>query len=154
MVCFGIGVTRFCCPCSKSNLQNCKHVAGATLGSSLTRLITWSYKLASAKHETELRICYGMIALAIISLLASFVLFYGYRYQIKWMLHFWNITALLQIVVLTIIFLVILPVGYWTLSIILFWAIFIFGILIVQSGIEEIVETPSEVNLQNEQGSV
>ena len=153
-MCFGTGVTRFCCPCSKSNLENCYYVVGSFSAAYATLLYWLIYNLTTEEVGIPYRSLQSLqagnnsvqdlsgllIAVSIISLIVSSLLLYGVKRKSGLILQLWPLTALLNVVWWTIGFLVFLPIpiGYSVLSLPFIWAYFIYGTLIVGSGIEEI----------------
>ena len=163
-MCFGTEVTRFCCPCSKSNLQNCYYVVGSFSAAYATLLFWLIYNLTTEEVGIPYRSLYSttveesnnsvqdlsglLIAVSIISLVVSSLLLYGVKRKSGSILLLWPFTALLNIVWWTIGFLVFLPIpiGYSVLSLPFIWAYFIYATLIVASGIEEIEKEKEEKN--------
>ena len=153
-MCFGTEVTRFCCPCSKSNLQNCYYVVGSFSAAYATLLYWLIYNLTTEEVGIPYRSLQSLqagnnsvqdlsgllIAVSIISLIVSSLLLYGVKRKSGLILQLWPLTALLNVVWWTIGFLVFLPIpiGYSVLSLPFIWAYFIYATLIVGSGIEEI----------------
>ena len=155
---FGTGVTRYWCPCSKSNLQNCKKVAWWFL----IFYILWIdidcsliYKLSAEedKNHQKLRFLAPYLAISIIGFISTCLLLYGIKRKIKWILVSWIMIAQLNVVFWTIGYLVILQIGFWTLYLLVIWFQSIYGSLIVYSGIQEIENESSqnmhETQLQN-----
>ena len=161
-MCFGTGVTRFCCPCSKSNLQNCYYVVGSFSAAYATLLYWLIYNLTTEEVGIQYRSLQSLqagnnsvqdlsgllIAVSIISLVVSSLLLYGVKRKSGLILQLWPLTALLNVVWWTIGFLVFLPIpiGYSVLSLPFIWAYFIYATLIVGSGIEEIEKEKEEKN--------
>ena len=153
-MCFGTGVTRFCFPCSKSNLQNCHYVVGS-FSAAYATLLYWSiYDLTSEKSNNSIHfnikpeLSALLISASIISLIVSSVLLYGIKRKIKLILVLWNLIAVLNIVFWTIVFMddTILDVTncFSALFLLFIWVYFIYASLIVISGIEEIENESSK----------
>ena len=152
---FGTGVTRYWCPCSKSNLQNSHNVACVFFGF-YTVCIGWSiYQLSvlEDKNNSRLRFFAPLLAISIIGFISTCLLTYGIKRKIKWILVSWIMIAQLNVVFWTIGYLVILQIGFWTLYLLVIWFQSIYGSLIVYSGIQEIENESSqnmhETQLQN-----
>ena len=99
-MCFGTGVTKYWCPCSKSNLQNSHHVAWWFSGV-YTVWIGWSiYELSvlEDKNNSRLRLFAPLLAISIIGFISTCLLLYGIKRNIKWILVSWIMIAQLNIV--------------------------------------------------------
>ena len=162
-MCFGTGVTRFCCPCYKSNLKNCRGVAGGSFGFYATWICLAIYDFQ--RNNTSIlfnvrshsRFLAPLIAISVIGLIASFLLLYGMKRKIKWILVLWIVITQLTTVVWTVGLSGIpesnmsnLALALWLLYV---WSHNIFGSLIVYSGIQEIEndspQNVAETQLQN-----
>ena len=152
---FGTGVTRYWCPCSKSNLQNSHHVAWWFSGVYTVWIGGSIYELSvlEDKNNSRLRLFAPLLAISIIGFISTRLLTYGIKSKIKWILVSWIMIAQLNTVFWTIGYLVRLQIGFWTLYLLVIWFQSIYGRLIVYSGIQEIENESSqnmhETQLQN-----
>ena len=154
-MCFGTGVTKYWCPCSKSNLQNSHNVAWWFFGVYTVWIGGSIYELSvlEDKNNSRLRFFAPLLAISIIGFISTCLLTYGIKRKIKWILVSWIMIAQLNVVFWTIGYLVILQIGFWTLYLLVIWFKSIYGSLIVYSGIQEIENESSqnmhETQLQN-----